>query len=59
MSKSTVLTILGAIVAIVIAWFLVDVVFKVAWFFAKVGIIAVVAVVVFVLLQLLLRRRED
>ena len=38
--------IVGVIVAVVIAWFLVDVIFKLAWLIAKLGMVAIVAVVV-------------
>ncbi|MFF7293758.1 hypothetical protein ACFY9N_14605 [Microbacterium sp. NPDC008134] len=44
-------TILGVIVAIVIAWWIVSALFSLLWFFAKLGIVAVVAVVVFLVLR--------
>ena len=47
----TVWTIIGVIAAVVIAWFLVDVVFSVLWFIVKIVIVAVVAVVVYFVLR--------
>lgn len=48
-----------AIVAVVIAWILVDVVFSLLWFIGKLAIVAVVAVVVFFALRSLIGRRAD
>ncbi|WP_400994632.1 hypothetical protein [Agromyces sp. GXQ0307] len=55
----TVWTVLGVIAAVVIAWFLVDVVFSVLWFVVKLAIVAVVAVAVFFWLKWLVTRRDD
>lgn len=44
-------TILGVIVAIVIAWWIVSALFSLLWFIAKAAIVAVVAVVVFLALR--------
>ncbi|MGR0319530.1 hypothetical protein [Agromyces sp. ZXT2-3] len=55
----TVWTVLGVIAAVVIAWFLVDLVFSVLWFVVKLAIVAVVAVVVFFVLRRLVSRRDD
>ena len=55
----TVWTIIGVIAAVVIAWFLVDVVFSVLWFIVKVVIVAVVAVVVYFVLQSVFGRSRD
>jgi hypothetical protein len=55
----TVWTIIGVIVAVVIAWFLVDVVFSVLWFIVKLAIVAVVAVVVYFVLRSLVGRSRD
>ena len=55
----TVWTVIGVIVAVVIAWFLVDVVFSLLWFIAKLAIVAVVAVVVFFVLRALVRPSDD
>ena len=57
MQKPTILTILGALVAVVIAWALVSFVFSALAFLFKVIVVAVVAVVVFFALQGLLSRR--
>ncbi|MEV1131099.1 hypothetical protein [Agromyces sp. NPDC049794] len=53
----TVWTVLGVIAAVLIAWFIVDVVFSVLWFIVKLAIVAVVAVVVFFVLRSLVRER--
>mgnify|MGYP000504204214 CR=1 FL=1 len=55
----TVWTVLGVIAAVVIAWFLVDLVFSVLWFVVKLAIVAVVAVAVFFWLRWLATRRDD
>jgi hypothetical protein len=55
----TVWTVLGVVVAVVIAWFLVDLVFSVLWFIAKLAIVAVVAIVVFFVLRSFVRSRAD
>ena len=55
----TVWTVIGVIVAVVIAWFLVDVLFSLLWFIGKLVIVAVVAVVVFFVLRSVFARRED
>jgi hypothetical protein len=55
----TVWTVIGVIAAVIIAWFLVDVVFSVLWFIVKLVIVAVVAVVVFFALRAWLRPSED
>ena len=55
----TVWTIIGVIVAVVIAWFLVDVVFSVLWFIVKLVIVAVDALVVYSLLRSVVGRSRD
>lgn len=55
MNKNTVWTILGVIVAIVIAWFLVNVLFSLLAFVFKLLIVAIVAVIVFFVLRALFR----
>jgi hypothetical protein len=57
--RNLIVTILGVIVAIAIAWFLVDVVFHLIWFLAKLIIVAVVAGLVFFALRGLFARRND
>ncbi|MBT2518344.1 hypothetical protein J7E29_12930 [Streptomyces sp. ISL-90] len=49
-------TVIGVIAAVIIAWILVDVAFHVLWFVAKLAIVAVVAVIVFIVLRALVRR---
>ncbi|WP_309069419.1 hypothetical protein [Microbacterium sp.] len=57
MKSTSIWTILGVIVAVVIAWFLIDAVFSLMWFIAKLVAVAVVAVIVFFVLRALLRNR--
>lgn len=59
MNRSTVWSILGVIVAIVIAWFLVNVLFSVIAFVFKLLIVAVVAVVVYFVIRSLFSRDRD
>lgn len=59
MNKSTLWTILGVIVAVVIAWFLVNVLFSLLWFIGKLIVVAVVAVVVFFVLRMLFVKSDD
>ena len=51
--------VVGVIASVVIAWFLVDLVFSVLWFIMKLAIVAVVAVVVFFALRAWLGRAGD
>ena len=43
------------IVAVIIAWFLVDVLFSLLWFIGKLAIVAVVAVIVFFVIRAFVR----
>ncbi|MDQ0727687.1 hypothetical protein [Microbacterium sp. W4I20] len=52
-------TILGVILAIVIAWWIVSAVFSVLWFIAKLAIVLVVAVGVFFVLRSVFSRADD
>ena len=52
-------TILGVILAVVIAWWIVSALFSVLWFIAKLAIVAVVAVVVFLVLRGIFARSDD
>jgi hypothetical protein len=58
-NKSTVWTVVGVIAAIAIAWFLVNVVFSLLWFIGKIIIVAIVAVIVFVVLRAIFSRSDD
>jgi hypothetical protein len=51
--------VLGVVASVVIAWFLVDLVFSVVWFIVKLAVVAVVAVVVFFALRAWLGRSSD
>ena len=59
MNKSTIWTVLGVIAAIVIAWFLVDVLFSLLWFIGKIVIVGIVAVIVFLVLRSIFSGRDD
>lgn len=59
MMSRTLWIVLGVIASVVIAWFLVDLVFSVVWFIVKLAIVAVVAVVVFFALRVWLGRMGD
>ncbi|MET0672209.1 MAG: hypothetical protein ABWY37_01825 [Microbacterium pygmaeum] len=59
MNKSSIWTVVGVIVAIVIAWFLVNVLFSLLWFIGKLLVVAVVAVIVFFVLRMLFTRGDD
>ena len=59
MNKGAIWTVLGVLLAIVIAWVLVDVVFSVLWFIAKAVIVLIVAAVVFFVLRNLFFSRSD
>ena len=58
MNKGTIWTIVGVIAAVVIAWFLVNVLFSVLAFFFKLLVVAVVAVIVFFILRMLFARSD-
>lgn len=47
MTRSTVWTVVGVVVAVVIAWWVVSALFSLLWFIAKLAVVAVVAVAVF------------
>ena len=51
----TVWTVIGVIVAVIIAWFIVDLLFSLLWFIGKLAIVAVVAVLVFFVIRALVR----
>ncbi len=59
MTRNSLWTVVGVVVAVVIAWFLVDVIFTLMWFVAKLGMVAIVALVVFLVIRMLFRRSED
>ena len=59
MNKGTIWTIVGVIAAILIAWFLVNVLFSVLAFLVKLLVVAVVAVIVFFVLRMLFSRSDD
>jgi len=56
MRGGTVWTILGVIAAIVIAWFLVDGLLHLIWLIARIGIVLVVAAIVFFALRAVFSR---
>lgn len=58
-NKSTVWTVIGVIAAVVIAWFLVNVLFSLLAFIGKLVIVAIVAVIVFFVLRSIFSGRDD
>lgn len=58
MNKSTLWTVVGVVVAVVIAWVLVNVLFSLIAFAFKLLTVAVVAVIVFFVLRLAFRRAD-
>ena len=58
-TKSRVWTVVGVIAAIVIAWFVVDLLFSLLWLVARLAIVAVVAVIVFFVLRSVFSRDVD
>ena len=59
MNKGTIWTIVGVIAAILIAWFLVNVLFSVVAFIVKLLVVAVVAVIVLFVLRMIFARSGD
>ncbi|WP_336644677.1 hypothetical protein [Microbacterium sp. USHLN186] len=59
MTKSTIWTIVGVVVSVLIAWWLVSALFSVLWFIAKLAVVAVVALVVFGVIRGLLAKSRD
>jgi membrane protein YdbS with pleckstrin-like domain len=51
MNKNSLWTIVGVILAVVIAWWIVSALFSILWFIAKLAIVLVVAAVVFLVLR--------
>jgi len=58
-NKSSLWTWIGVIVAVVIAWFVIDVLFHLMWIVAKLVAVGVVAVIVYLVLHLLFSRGEE
>ncbi|MEE2815803.1 MULTISPECIES: hypothetical protein [unclassified Microbacterium] len=56
MNKSTIWTIVAVVVSVVIAFWIVNALFSLIWFIAKLAIVAVVALIVFVVIRSLLAR---
>lgn len=55
----TIWLVLGVIASVVIAWFVVDLVFSLVWFVVKLVVVALVAVAVFFALRAWLGRSSD
>ncbi|WP_394279737.1 hypothetical protein [Microbacterium sp.] len=58
MNKGSLWTILGVIAAVVIAWIIVDIALKAIFFIAKLAVVVVVALIVFLLLRWFFSRRS-
>lgn len=59
MTKNSLWTTVGVVLAIVIAWWIVSALFSLLWFISKLAIVVVVAVVVFLVLRSLFRADGD
>lgn len=59
MTKNSLWTVLGVILAIVIGWFLVNILFSVVAFIVKLVLVAIVAVIVFFVLRAVFARRDE
>lgn len=59
MKARSIWTVLGVLVAVVIAWFVVELMFRLMFWFAKIGAVAVVAVIVFVIINWIFSRGDD
>jgi hypothetical protein len=59
MNKNSLWTIVGVVIAVVIAWWIVSALFSILWFIAKLAIVAVVAVVVFLVLRGMFSSKAD
>ncbi len=55
---STVWSIIGAIIAVIIAWWVVNIAFSIAWFLVKAIIAVVVAMAIFGLIKASLRSKD-
>jgi hypothetical protein len=51
MNKNSLWTVIGVVLAVVIAWWIVSALFSILWFIAKLAIVLVVAGVVFLVLR--------
>ncbi|CAL4858978.1 hypothetical protein ACIQLK_05305 [Microbacterium sp. NPDC091382] len=58
MRKGTIWTILGVVVAVIIAWIVVDIALKAIFLVGKLLLVAVVALIVFFVLRSLFSRRD-
>jgi len=59
MNGSTVWTVIGAIVAVVIAWFVVNLLLSVMWFAFKLAAVLIVGIVIFFLLRRMFARNKQ
>ncbi|MBT2483958.1 MULTISPECIES: hypothetical protein [unclassified Microbacterium] len=59
MNKNSLWTVVGVILAVVIAWWIVSALFSVLWFIVKLVIVAVVAIGVYLVLRNVFRRDAD
>lgn len=55
MKRGTIWVVLGVIVSVVIAWFLVDALFGLLWLIGKLVVVAIVAALVYFVLRAALR----
>lgn len=58
MNKTSIWTIVGVVVAAIIAWFIVSALFSLLWFVVKLALVVVVAVVVYLVLRGVFSKQE-
>ena len=59
MNRNSLWTVVAVVLAVVIAWWIVSALFSLLWFIAKLAIVAVVAVVVFLVIRGLFSSKAD
>lgn len=59
MTKNSLWTVVGVVLAVIIAWWIVSALFSLLWFIAKLAIVLVVAAVVFLVLRGLFTSKAD
>lgn len=57
-NKNTLWTVLAVIAAVIVAWWLVSILFSVLWFAVKIGLVLVVAAIVYVGIRMLTNSRQ-
>lgn len=58
MTKNRLWTIVGVVLAVIVAWWIVSALFSILWFIAKLAIVAVVALVVYLVFRGIFRSSD-